>query len=79
MTEQKRDDACGASRSDAVLGANGKRYLNNWHEWDEDGCCIHCGFDGAEYLWWRRDTYEGRAMATEMPKCTVPNTGVTGA
>lgn len=18
------------------------------HEWDDDACCIHCGFDGAE-------------------------------
>lgn len=18
------------------------------HQWDEDGCCIHCGYDGAE-------------------------------
>lgn len=59
--------------STAGLGANGKRCLNNGHEWDDDGCCVHCGFDGAEYWWWRRDTYEGRAMATEMPKCKVPN------
>jgi hypothetical protein len=21
------------------------------HEWDDDGCCIHCGFDGAEDYW----------------------------
>lgn len=56
-----------------------KRYLNNGHEWDDDGCCVHCGFDGAEYWWWRRDTYEGRAMATEMPKCKVPNVLLNGA
>ncbi len=21
------------------------------HEWDEEGCCIHCNFDGAEDWW----------------------------
>lgn len=58
---------------DCRVGQRTKRYLNNGHEWDDDGCCVHCGFDGAEYWWWRRDTYEGRAMATEIPKCKVPN------
>ena len=24
------------------------------HEWDDDGTCIHCGFDGAED-WWLND------------------------
>src|SRR5690349_12069366 len=22
-----------------------------FHEWDDDACCIHCGYDGAE-AWW---------------------------
>ena len=21
------------------------------HEWDDDGCCTYCGFDGAEDHW----------------------------
>lgn len=21
------------------------------HEWNDDACCIHCGFDGAEDWW----------------------------
>lgn len=25
------------------------------HEWDEDGMCIHCGFDGAESAWLLRN------------------------
>jgi len=35
------------------------------HEYDDDGCCIHCGFDGAEWHWWKTSTYEGRALAGE--------------
>ena len=32
------------------------------HEWDDDGCCVHCNFDGAEWHWWKHSTYEGRAQ-----------------
>ena len=39
------------------------------HEWDDDACCKHCGFDGAEWHWWRYNTYEGRSMKTPMPPC----------
>ncbi len=40
------------------------------HEWDDDGCCLHCGFDGAEWHWWRFSTYEGRAQPeARMPAC----------
>lgn len=41
------------------------------HEYDEDAVCIHCGFDGAEWSWWKRDTYEGRASDMEKPLCLV--------
>jgi hypothetical protein len=27
------------------------------HEWDDDGCCEHCGFDGAEAHWLRSRTH----------------------
>ena len=49
------------------------------HEFDEDATCIHCGFDGAEWHWWKTNTYEGRALAGDecepedrirMPECT---------
>lgn len=40
------------------------------HEWDEDACCIHCGFDGAEWYYWKHSTYEGRASAQKQPLCT---------
>lgn len=44
------------------------------HEWDDDGCCIHCGFDGAEWHWWKHSTYEGRAHPeARMPRCLTPN------
>lgn len=39
------------------------------HKWDDDGCCIYCGLDGAEWRWWRYSTYEGRAMQTPQPLC----------
>lgn len=41
------------------------------HEWDEDGVCIHCGFDGAEHYWWKSSTAEGRAMKTPEPACVM--------
>lgn len=58
------------------------------HDFDEDGNCFHCGFDGAEWHWWKTSTYEGRALAgaecepedsIQMPECierkplTIPN------
>ena len=78
MNDSKANEAAAEPPLDCRVGQRTKRYLNNGHEWDDDGCCVHCGFDGAEYWWWRRDTYEGRAMATEMPKCKVPNAEITG-
>lgn len=40
------------------------------HQYDEDGCCIHCGFDGAEWHWWKTSTYEGRADEdAKAPEC----------
>ncbi len=44
------------------------------HEYDDDGACIHCGFDGAEHHWWKTSTYEGRATSDEKrkePPCSV--------
>lgn len=40
------------------------------HEWDDDGCCIRCGFDGAEWWHWKHMTYEGKAQPqARMPRC----------
>lgn len=39
------------------------------HQWDEDGCCTICDFDGAEFQWWKYHTYEGRASDKKMPPC----------
>jgi len=40
------------------------------HDFDEDGCCIHCGFDGAEWHWWKHSTYEGQSRPdARMPRC----------
>jgi hypothetical protein len=39
------------------------------HEYDDDGVCVHCGFDGAEWHWWKHSTYEGRASTIERPDC----------
>lgn len=47
-----------------------KKEKQTTHEWDDDGCCVHCGFDGAEWEWWKKETYEGRAQPeAEMPPC----------
>ena len=40
------------------------------HEFDDDACCIHCGFDGAEWHHWKHNTYEGRAQPdAKAPLC----------
>lgn len=39
------------------------------HEWDDDACCVHCGFDGAEWWHGKHRTYEGRASNETMPLC----------
>lgn len=40
------------------------------HEFDDDGCCVHCNFDGAEWHWWKHSTYEGRAQPeARQPLC----------
>lgn len=41
------------------------------HEWDDDACCIHCGFDGAEWGHWKRNTYEGRADTEAKPPLCI--------
>lgn len=45
------------------------------HEWDDCGCCLYCGFDGAEWYWWKHSTYEGRAQPNAcQPKCRWTHT-----
>lgn len=39
------------------------------HEFDDDAFCIKCGFDGAEWYWWKHSTYEWRASDAKMPTC----------
>ncbi len=43
------------------------------HDFDDDGCCTKCGFDGAEWHWWKHSTYEGKASDAKMPRCKVHN------
>ena len=46
------------------------------HDFDDDACCIHCGFDGAEWHQWRHNTWEGRAQPeARQPLCTVYDAG----
>lgn len=46
------------------------------HDFDEDGVCTRCGLDGAEWVWWKRDTYEGKANPdAKMPLCVQINRG----
>jgi hypothetical protein len=41
------------------------------HVLDRDCTCVLCGFDAAEFSWWKRSTYEGRASDATEPLCTV--------
>lgn len=46
------------------------------HDFDDDGCCVHCNFDGAEFHWWKHSTYEGRAQPdARQPHCTEHDAG----
>jgi hypothetical protein len=36
------------------------------HEFDDDACCIHCGFDGAEWSWLKR---QGHVSQDQQPLC----------
>lgn len=52
----------------AVLGPVERQVRH--HEWDHEGCCIYCDFDGAEWHWWKHSTYEGRAQPeARQPQC----------
>lgn len=39
------------------------------HEFTEDGICLHCGFDGAEFHHWKHHTAEGLASDASCPPC----------
>jgi hypothetical protein len=43
--------------------------VQKFHIWDDDACCINCGFDGAEWSNWKHHTYEGKASSLPMPNC----------
>ena len=39
------------------------------HLFNSDGVCVKCGFDGADWRWWKHSTYEGRASHAKQPMC----------
>ena len=41
------------------------------HEFDDDACCIHCGFDGAEWHHWKNHTWEGKGQPDAKPPLCV--------
>ncbi len=42
----------------------------NQHIFDQDGTCLICGFDGAEFHHWKTSTYEGKASPeVKQPEC----------
>ena len=43
--------------------------LKYGHDLDDDGVCVRCGWDGAEWHWWRYNTYEGMSLKTPAPEC----------
>ncbi len=40
-----------------------------YHHFDEGCVCSRCGFDGAEWHWWKHNTYEGRDSDAKEPEC----------
>ncbi len=41
------------------------------HNFDDDAVCTDCGFDSAEWHYWKHSTYEGRAKPEARPPlCT---------
>lgn len=52
------------------MSDNNQVILTTIHANDRDCVCTVCGFDGAEWYWWKNNTYEGRAdEETKMPEC----------
>jgi hypothetical protein len=42
------------------------------HDFDAEGVCALCGFDGAEWHYWRYQTHEGRAKPeAKIPRCVT--------
>jgi hypothetical protein len=39
------------------------------HEYDDDSCCIRCGFDGAE--WWHLERMKPKQDREREPACTA--------
>lgn len=52
-----------------ILKTNPLYQVYRTHDYDEDGCCTKCGFDGAEWAWWKYHTYEGKASNAQQPEC----------
>ncbi len=54
----------------ALQQSVGKTDFRDEHDFDEDAVCRKCGFDGAEWHWWKHSTYEGRAQPeAKQPPC----------
>jgi hypothetical protein len=60
-------------------GDRGRKYidLTRLHSYDDDGCCVRCGFDGAEHAWLMlvlradvgEDEYKARLQDNRPPVC----------
>lgn len=47
-------------------------FAHRHHEWDDDGCCVRCGFDGAEWRDWVMRVYCAmgwKEREARMPPC----------
>lgn len=63
-----------AQRAERMAALEAAQYR---HEFDDDACCIHCGFDGAEWSHWKKNTHEGRASDEKQPLCTHRQAGAS--
>jgi len=47
------------------------------HAYDIDCTCVVCGFDGAEFHWWKHHTYEGKASPDiKEPECKLHDVSI---
>lgn len=59
-------------RKDVIMDSTSEEKQQPQHEFDDDACCVKCGFDGADWWHWRHRTHEGLASKAEQPPCKKP-------
>lgn len=48
-----------------------EKVIEQPHQFDGEAICLRCGFDGAEWSYWKNFTHEGQASDARQPTCDV--------